>query len=406
LLLRYGGAVFAIAVATWARLLLDPLLGDRLPFITLMFAAWYGGVGPALLSLLLGALSAAYFILEPRDTFAVQQVEYQAGLVLFVIVGFVSLLLAEAMRGAQRRARRAEEPQRTHREQLQVTLNSIGDAVITTDSEGRVTFLNPVAQALTGWTQEEAGQAPLDLIFKIVNERTRQTVENPVAKVLREGKVVGLANHTVLIAQDGTERPIEDSAAPIQDKKGRTVGVVLIFRDVAEQRRAEQQIMDLNRDLNRKVAEFQTLLEVIPLGIAVADDPECKHIWTNPAMSRLLRMPLDANVSLSAPVEERPSFRVYENSRELSPDELPMQAVMATGQAVNGARHDLLLLVRDSPRRETTLAGSSSDQSNGRRSRGWPESWGRRGCGRRRGRARAAAGASPRSPDCGTPAIP
>ena len=121
-----------------------------------------------------------------------------------------------------------------------MTLASIGDAVIATDTEGRVTFLNAVAQELTGWTTEDAEGKPLEAVFAILNEKTRQPVENPVERVLREGVVVGLANHTVLIARDGTERPIDDSAAPIRDAAGKMIGVVLIFRDVTEQRRAEQ----------------------------------------------------------------------------------------------------------------------------------------------------------------------
>jgi PAS domain S-box-containing protein len=135
--------------------------------------------------------------------------------------------------------RRAEEQVHEQREWLRVTLASIGDAVIATDTEGRVTFLNGVAQELTGWTSEEAQGIPLVAVFVILNEQTRQPVENPVERVLREGIVVGLANHTILIAKDGAERPIDDSAAPIRDAAGKMLGVVLIFRDVTEQRRAE-----------------------------------------------------------------------------------------------------------------------------------------------------------------------
>ncbi|HYG63892.1 MAG TPA: PAS domain-containing protein, partial [Thermoanaerobaculia bacterium] len=114
-------------------------------------------------------------------------------------------------------------------ERLRITLASIGDAVISTDAEGRVTYLNGVAEALTGWTQAEAAGRPLLEIFQILNEETRQPAENPAAQALREGVVVGLANHTVLIARDGTERPIDDSAAPMLDSSGRPVGVVLVF---------------------------------------------------------------------------------------------------------------------------------------------------------------------------------
>jgi PAS domain S-box-containing protein len=125
-------------------------------------------------------------------------------------------------------------------EWLRVTLSSIGDGVITTDTTGNITFLNPVAQSLTGWTLEEASGLPLETVFQIVNEETRATVENPATRALREGLVVGLANHTLLIARDDTERPIDDSAAPIRNARGEVAGVVLVFRDVTERRRAEQ----------------------------------------------------------------------------------------------------------------------------------------------------------------------
>ena len=126
------------------------------------------------------------------------------------------------------------------REWLRVTLSSIGDAVITTDTSGNVTFLNPAAQSLTGWTLEQATGVPLHNVFKIVNEETRRTVENPATRALREGLVVGLANHTLLVAKDGSERPIDDSAAPIRNKSGELAGVVLVFRDVTERRQQER----------------------------------------------------------------------------------------------------------------------------------------------------------------------
>lgn len=128
----------------------------------------------------------------------------------------------------------------TSKEGLRVTLGSIGDGVIATDPNGRVVFLNPVAQSLTGWGEAEAVGQPLDRIFRIVNEQTRKEGENPAVRALREGTVVGLANHTLLIARDGTERPIDDSASPIRDAQGQVGGVVLVFRDITERRRAER----------------------------------------------------------------------------------------------------------------------------------------------------------------------
>ncbi|MBN2711019.1 MAG: PAS domain S-box protein [Planctomycetes bacterium] len=120
-------------------------------------------------------------------------------------------------------------------EQLRTTLSSIGDGVIATDLEGRVANLNPVAQHLTGWSMEEALGLPLTMIFNIVNADTRQTVENPIFRVLKTGKIVGLANHTILISKTGEEKQIADSAAPIMTDSGKIAGVVLVFRDVTEE---------------------------------------------------------------------------------------------------------------------------------------------------------------------------
>jgi two-component system CheB/CheR fusion protein len=128
------------------------------------------------------------------------------------------------------------------REWLRVTLSSIGDAVITTDSDGGVTFLNPVAESLTGWTQREAAGLPLESVFTIVNEESRRAAENPAVRALREGVTVGLANHALLISRDGTERPIDDSAAPIRNEAGEDAEVVLVFRDITERRRHEREV--------------------------------------------------------------------------------------------------------------------------------------------------------------------
>src|SRR5207247_808321 len=116
--------------------------------------------------------------------------------------------------------------------------------VIATDIDGRVTTMNAVAETLTGWKLADATSQPLGTVFQIINEETRQPAANPATRAIQEGVVVGLANHTLLIAKDGSERPIDDSAAPIRCAKGEVVGCVLVFRDVTEQRQAEQQLAD------------------------------------------------------------------------------------------------------------------------------------------------------------------
>ena len=137
--------------------------------------------------------------------------------------------------------RRAEEALRKQSEWLQVTLSSIGDAVISTDVEGRVTFMNRVAESLTGWSQAESLGRPLSEVFYALNEQNRQPIENPALRALSTGTIVGLANHTILIARDGTEWPIDDTAAPIRNEQGEVAGVVLVFRDITERRRLESE---------------------------------------------------------------------------------------------------------------------------------------------------------------------
>jgi PAS domain S-box-containing protein len=134
--------------------------------------------------------------------------------------------------------KRAQEENERSTELLRTTLASIGDAVIATDVKGRVTFMNEVAERLTGWSSEGAAGHHLPEVFPITNEETGEPVENPVEKVLREGVVVGLANHTVLRRRDGAQTPIDDSAAPIRMRTGALHGVVLVFRDASEEKRA------------------------------------------------------------------------------------------------------------------------------------------------------------------------
>lgn len=143
--------------------------------------------------------------------------------------------------------KQAQQAIEDERERLLVTLRCIGDAVIAADAQGQVTLLNPVAETLTGWNEPEAAGKPLQEVFRIVNEHTRQPCENPVDRVFREGRVVGLANHTVLLSRYGNEFAIADSAAPIRDAQGKVTGAVLVFRDVTEQRRLALEQEQANR---------------------------------------------------------------------------------------------------------------------------------------------------------------
>ncbi|HEX4963290.1 MAG TPA: CHASE3 domain-containing protein [Thermoanaerobaculia bacterium] len=172
-----------------------------------------------------------------RSAAAVQVTLWIANL---VAIGLLIAVLVLALRRLAEQRRSAQELA-AQRDWLATTLDSIGDAVLATDQHGRVEFLNPVAAALLGWPPEEAKGRALAEVFNIVNEDTREPAEDPVAKAIRAGAVVGLANHTVVLSRDGKETPIEDSAAPIKDAEGKVLGVVLVFRDVSEKKHFEKE---------------------------------------------------------------------------------------------------------------------------------------------------------------------
>lgn len=170
-------------------------------------------------------------------------------------------------------SKNAENALRTSEENLRTTLDSIGDGVISTDLEGRITRINPVAQALTGYSEKEAKGRDLTEVFNIINARTRETASNPVDKVIAGGEVVGLANHTALLAKDGTEYQIADSAAPIKGTDGVMTGVVLVFRDVTEEYAIRERIKD-NEE------EFQRMLSAVPDTISIHDS-EMNILYSN-----------------------------------------------------------------------------------------------------------------------------
>ena len=159
--------------------------------------------------------------------------------------------------------RQAAAELRRQREWFRVTLASIGDAVITTDLEARVTFMNPVAEAMTGWTSVEAVGRPLAEIFRIINEDSREPAKNPIEQVLRDGSIVGLANHTALLSRNGREIAIEDSAAPIREEDGQIIGAVMVFHDVTDRRRAEEALRDREERL-------RAIVDQAAVGIAIS----------------------------------------------------------------------------------------------------------------------------------------
>ncbi len=261
------------------------------------------------------------------------------------------LMLEEAARvaaeAAARQAQDARDAERRQRAQWQVTLSSIGDAVIVTDAAGAVAFMNPVADSLTGWTPADAVGRPLDKVFQIINEQTRLPVEHPVTTVLREKAVVGLANHTILVAKDGRELPIDDSGAPIRGENGAITGVVLVFRDDSEShrvvemlrtadRRKDEFLATLAHELRNPLAPIRTGLELMR---RTRDDPAMfdQVLPTVQRQTEQLIMLVDDLLDVSRIT--RGTFRL--RRRQTGLNEIVHAAVEASRPCVDGFGHKL-----------------------------------------------------------------
>jgi PAS domain S-box-containing protein len=280
------GLTMAIRAVTHGSL--EILLASLAFMFSVLLAAMAGGWKPGFLATGVNVAGSIFFFTKPYYTFRVSDPRDLVPLLAYLASGVAISLLCEALHVAWRRIeqrqrrlekeiaerRKAELSEQEQAERLRVTLASIGDAVITTDSHGSITYLNCVAENLTGWKLPEARGQSLGTVFRIVNEQTRAAAESPVTKALREGLIVGLANHTVLIARNGVERPIDDSAAPIRDKNGTIVGIVMIFRDVTERRQAEKVLKETDRrkdeflatlahELRNPLAPIRNALEII-----------------------------------------------------------------------------------------------------------------------------------------------
>jgi PAS domain S-box-containing protein len=195
---------------------------------------------------------------------SIEHVRYLAILGNILLAAVIAWSTITSFRGASKVYNKQLSAVQLQHDWLHTTLKSIGDAVIACDAEGRVSFMNLVAENLTGWKTSEARGRPLSEVFKIVHERSREPVESPVDKVRRLGVIVGLANHTVLLKRGGGEVSIDDSGAPIRNNQGEMEGVVLVFRDIEERRAAE-------RALAQKTAELEALLFHAPVGVALFD---------------------------------------------------------------------------------------------------------------------------------------
>jgi PAS domain S-box-containing protein len=227
---REGGKTDDVGLNLHGKVLMDAVRHDLNDIIqkaednrTQRIAHWHQQVHIMLLVLLFLALGMGILIgLFTRNRLHTVSVAYRTSLEIL--------------------GRRAEELFQSE-QRLRTTLDSIGDGVITCDAVGRIQMMNPVARELTGWSQSEANGQPLEKVFHIINETSRLTLETPVAKVKRLDRIVGMANHTVLVRKDGTELNIADSGAPIRNKNGEIIGIVLVFRDITMERKTQDALI-------------------------------------------------------------------------------------------------------------------------------------------------------------------
>jgi PAS domain S-box-containing protein len=331
---RYGSAIAIIAVAAALRFTLNPVWGVGLPYITfypaVMLSAWLGGIGPGLVATALAALIADYFWVSPPFSLSIRETPDTLGLLVFIAMGIVISVINEAWR---RSARNAFESQ----QRLAVTLTSIGDGVIATDASGRITRMNPVAQALVGWTEADAIGRPVSDVFVIVNEETRQPAASPVDCVLEQGVIAGLANHTILIARDGREIPIDDSAAPIKAENGAITGVVMIFRDISHRRRAEREKEAAARALRESEERLRITFASIGDAVLVTDE-QGRITQLNPIGERLTGWRQSDAIGHAI---QDVFVIINEESRQPAPH--PVERVLREGVIAGLANHTVLI---------------------------------------------------------------
>ncbi|MDE1943480.1 MAG: PAS domain S-box protein [Betaproteobacteria bacterium] len=258
---------------------------DIQPYAWLLFvpavfiSAWIGGLLPGLISTLASTLLATWFFIPPQFTFSGKSPFSIATVGLFLVMGTLFSVFHWKLKNANRLAKEATARLRENEENLSVTLNSIGDAVLATDVDGRVTRINAVAEELTGWQKSEAIGKPVADIFRIINHKTRAPAAIPVATVLESGTIHGLANDTVLIGKEGKETPIADSCAPIRNPANQVIGAVLVFRDVSREYAAQKAIQE-------SASRIQTILDTVADGIISINEKGTIEL-VNPGAERI-----------------------------------------------------------------------------------------------------------------------
>jgi PAS domain S-box-containing protein len=346
-LIHFGVAICTVLGGFLLRLIITDYFGPGLPtYITfypsVMLAAIVGGFLAGLVATTTSILITVYWILPPIGKFAIENPIDAVSVVLFSAMGAVMSGMAELYRRNRQKAAAYDKEMalQESEERWAITVASIGDAIITTDVAGKITFMNRIAEELTGWELREVSAKAVGEVFNIINESTRRKVDSPVAKVLASGNVVGLANHTSLVRKDGTEVPVGDSGAPIKTVDGKTLGVVLVFRDISERKRAEEALRGAKQEAERRAAEaeegkriFDVLMTHVPTGITIANAKDLRvevmslygQVLTGFPDNRMVGVPLDA----------RAAYWLHpENGTPAKPEEMPLFRAIRQGEVV------------------------------------------------------------------------
>jgi PAS domain S-box-containing protein len=330
---RYDIAFLAVVVAFAASYVTWPY-SRTMPwvffFAAVMVSAWFGGQRPSLLATALLVVIGRYLFIRPFGTFSLTY-DSIIQILVFTSVSLFIGFLSSAIR-------RAEGHERALRRRFQATVMSIGDAVIATDAAGQVAFMNGVAEGLTGWSFDEAQGKPLDQVFVVISENNRTPAPTLVNKVLESGRTQSLGDNMILIARDGGERPIDDSAAPIKNDQGETTGVVLVFHDITDRMESEKETRRLTARLASQARVFDTALSNAA-DFIYTFDLHGRFTYINHALLDLLRKDADEAIGknffeLEYPpaLAERLQRQIQQaiNSKDRVSDETPLTSAIGT----------------------------------------------------------------------------
>ncbi|MBW4615945.1 MAG: PAS domain S-box protein [Desmonostoc vinosum HA7617-LM4] len=336
--LHYGIAVLSVALALVISQLLNSYLTatpTALFFIAVMISAWYGGLAPGLLATILSTLAVNYFFLQPLYSLNTASLNTLIPLLVFLTAAVLISSLNESRRTALLKAEASLNSLNASEARFSRLAQSNIIGMIVADMHGCIIEANDAFLQMIGYTREDLNSGRI-YQQQITSSQSLEVSQQAIQEIIINGKCQPFEQE--YIRKDGSHIPVMLGLVKHEDST--IIGFVLDFSD---RKQAKAEIVELNQALARSLKELQTLLEVIPIGIGIAEDAQCRRIRVNPTLARQLKIPLDANASLSAADDEKPSnFKVYRHGRELQADELPMQYAAANGVEVINAEVEIV----------------------------------------------------------------